>query len=192
MLLGDIWRNARSAARRRRWRARDGIRQPLGLSRAGGAPLTDPRPSRRGRGERTCGKAAPGWLAYASLLVVAVGSGRRCSSPESGRRTPSPTTDRQPSALAARQSSDRCRLLGPAYGQAVVRRAQRGGAAGRRSRRRGFSAGRRPPRRDRRQPGPRTRLPAARACDQRVRAAGIARQSRHDPDPPRLYPASLG
>ena len=40
-------------------------------------------------------------------------------------------------------------------------------------------------------PVPAARLPAPRACDQCLRAAGVTRRSRRDPDSPRLYAAPL-
>ena len=124
---------------------------------------------------------APGWLAYAAsiLLAVAVGSRRNvCADWASGRNRYDRRRDhRQPSALPARHPPDRCRVLGSAHGQAVVCRPDRAVAADRRTARGRLSAGWRPARPDRRETGPGAGLQAPRPRDQSVRAAGLAGRS---------------
>src|ERR1700731_4888828 len=141
-------------------RLRDGIRLAAPIYRAPEALRSYIRtaPRAEAAASASAARAAPGWLAYAAsiLVAVAVGSGGtllvtgegqgETHAPERIDNHLRPRADRQPSALVARQPSDRCRFLRPAHGQAVVRRKERPGAACRRPRQRGFSAGWRPAR----------------------------------------------
>ena len=132
---------------------------------------------------------APGWLAYAAsiLLAVAVGSGG----------TFMLLGERQTDTMASEIIDSHLRSLLGDHLTDVASSDQhtvKPWFAGRtdlspptvelRSRR--LSAGRRPARPDRRQAGPGARLQAPRACDQSFRAAGLAGRSWRDPDPPRL------
>ena len=165
-----------------------------------GAPETAPAALRDA--VAAIGRPQANWRRIPLSLAAAVAAGIVIGAAAQALLASSRTADPVAAAMVADFARGRAfrpavrrRLLGPPYGQAMARRPRAARRRSRRPCRQGLSAGGRAHRRRRRDAGPDTGLPAARALDRSDGVAALARRRRGrgaGRNARRIPPCSLG